>query len=319
MRQAVTTMLVGLSLALSPVAQVSARATDAAATIAQARRLIEATDYSSATILLEDLLPEADANDRRSILELLRQSYQAMARQAKAAGNDREAAHLQDNIAIINQARGVDRPAAKATEGKTKIPPASTKPAITANTTSDATGTTHPPLSVARSQSLPASAQGSSPESPPEPAPRSQPKIPALETLPRLPKNLESSNPSISDSVSTPSSPPLARSDAGRDQGKLMGSAQRDAAAIGSTGIALESSVRRGEANTKPPEPSLKEGDRLFTAGRYDEAGRCYAALARENRLPAHRNVHWAYCRMVGVAQDQPSAANDARVGRDRG
>ena len=76
-----------------------------------------------------------------------------------------------------------------------------------------------------------------------------------------------------------------------------------DAAVIGSTGIALESSVGRGEANTKPPEPSLEEADRLFTAGRYDEAGRCYAALARENRLPPHRNVHWAYCRMVEVAR----------------
>ena len=48
--------------------------------------------------------------------------------------------------------------------------------------------------------------------------------------------------------------------------------------------------------------PSLEEGDRLFTAGQYDEAGRCYAALARDNRLPAHRKVHWAYCRMVEVA-----------------
>ncbi len=34
----------------------------------------------------------------------------------------------------------------------------------------------------------------------------------------------------------------------------------------------------------------------------YDEAGQCYAALARENRLPANRTNHWAYCRMVTVA-----------------
>ena len=103
MRQAVTTMIVGLTLALSPVAQVSALAEDAAGTIDRARRLIEAKDYSPATILLEDLLPEADAGERRSILDLLRQSYEAMAREAKATGNEREAAHLQDNIAIIDR------------------------------------------------------------------------------------------------------------------------------------------------------------------------------------------------------------------------
>ncbi len=32
------------------------------------------------------------------------------------------------------------------------------------------------------------------------------------------------------------------------------------------------------------------------------EAGQCYAALASENRLPANRTNHWAYCRMVAVA-----------------
>ena len=47
---------------------------------------------------------------------------------------------------------------------------------------------------------------------------------------------------------------------------------------------------------------SLDEGDRLFSAKKYEEAGQCYAALARENRLPGNRINHWAYCRMVAVA-----------------
>lgn len=47
---------------------------------------------------------------------------------------------------------------------------------------------------------------------------------------------------------------------------------------------------------------SLDEGNRLFSAKKYEEAGQCYAALARENRLPADRINHWAYCRMVAVA-----------------
>ncbi len=300
MRQAVTTTLVGLSLALSPVARLSATATDAAGPIAQARRLIEAKDYSPATILLEDLLPEADATERRSILELLRQSYEAMAREAKAAGNDREAAQLQDNIAIIDRASRVGAPAAKPSEGKTKKPSASPEQVTSASATSGATGTTHP-LPSAQSRSLPALAQASPPPSSPEPGPASEPTTPAIETLPRLPKELESPVSPVSDRVNKPSSQPLSGSDVGRDQGNTLGLAPRDAAVIGSTGVALESSAGQTEASPKPPMPSLEEGDRLFTAGQYNAAGRFYGALARDNRLPAHRKVHWAYCRMVEV------------------
>jgi hypothetical protein len=303
MRQAVTTMIVGLSLALSTVARVSALAADAAGTIDRARRLIEAKDYSPATILLEDLLPEADANERRSILDLLRQSYEAMAREAKAAGNDREAAHLQDNIAIINRARGAGPAADKPSEEKTKKPAASPKPAMNASSNSDATGSTLP-LASARTRSLPtALPQGPPPEPAPEPAPLSEPKKLAPETLPLLPKDPEPASSPVSDGVNKPSSLPMSRNDAGRDPANMSDSTQRDAAVSGSSGLALESSAGRVEASPKPPGPSLEEGDRLFTAGRYDEAGRCYLALAQEKRLPAHRNVHWAYCRMVGVAR----------------
>ena len=103
--------------------------------------------------------------------------------------------------------------------------------------------------------------------------------------------------------MSKPSSAPITHIDSGRNPGDTSGSAPRGGAEIGSAGLALESSAGQFDASPKPPAPSLDEGDRLFTAGRYDEAGRCYAALAREKRLPAHRNVHWAYCRMVDVAR----------------
>ena len=118
MRQAFTTMVLGLVIALLPLATVSAMAGDATGAIGQAGRLIEAKSYSLATTLLEDLLPEANANDRRSILDLLHQAYEGLAREAKAAGNERAAAHFQDNIAIIDRSRGLASPPAKSTDPK---------------------------------------------------------------------------------------------------------------------------------------------------------------------------------------------------------
>ncbi len=107
MRQAVTTIIAVSFLVISPAARANDQGLDAGATIAQARRLIDAKDYSPATELLEDLLPETNATDRQVILELLRQTYGAMAREAKAAGRDREAAHLLDNLAIIARMPGL--------------------------------------------------------------------------------------------------------------------------------------------------------------------------------------------------------------------
>ena len=59
---------------------------------------------------------------------------------------------------------------------------------------------------------------------------------------------------------------------------------------------------RPAGAEQLPAGPSVHEADRLFSAKKYDEAGRCYAVLAREQRLPSNRTNHWAYCRIVGVA-----------------
>ena len=66
--------------------------------------------------------------------------------------------------------------------------------------------------------------------------------------------------------------------------------------------------------------------DAAFRAARYDEAGRLYAALEREGRLPASRRDHWAYCRWAKVVRQinaQPStpqewAQIDAEIQRIR-
>ncbi len=86
MRQAVTTIGVGLFLVLAqPVGGGTAPGTGVGP-IDQARRLIEAGDHASALTVLEDALLESPSQDRPTILGLLRQSYEVLARKAEAAG-----------------------------------------------------------------------------------------------------------------------------------------------------------------------------------------------------------------------------------------
>jgi hypothetical protein len=67
----------------------------------------------------------------------------------------------------------------------------------------------------------------------------------------------------------------------------------------GATGRPIEAAAPDRPAN----ESELDRADRLFEAGRYDDAGRGYAALARQDRLPTDRRPHGAYCREVDVVR----------------
>ncbi len=58
-----------------------------------------------------------------------------------------------------------------------------------------------------------------------------------------------------------------------------------------------------GEAKTIPPKATVEDADRLFVAKNFKEAGKHYAELARESRLPANRRDHWAYCRYVALVE----------------
>jgi hypothetical protein len=283
MRQAATTMIGGLFLALLPVAPAFARPADSAATLAQAKRLVEAKSYSQAATLLEDQLPEADAKERRPILELLRQSYEAMAREAKAAGNDREAAQLLDDIAIIDRSSRTAPDVTRSGETTPAQDDAATKEPVRAPKAPRALSATGSPR-MSPSPSLVTNA-------PSKPA-----KKPTLETFTPVPNLLDMSSSPMADS--TTQSPPtaLAQSAAGE---KLVAVDPKSPSDIG----APETSPRAGDGLPQPPAATLAEGDRLFAAGRYDEAGKCYAALSRQDRLPAHRKEHWAYCRMVDVAR----------------
>lgn len=62
------------------------------------------------------------------------------------------------------------------------------------------------------------------------------------------------------------------------------------------------------EVPDEPPAPpaadsGLTEADTAYLAGRYLDAGRSYAALAKAGGLPEGRTLHWAYCRSVDVVR----------------
>jgi hypothetical protein len=69
---------------------------------------------------------------------------------------------------------------------------------------------------------------------------------------------------------------------------------------------------------TPGPRPSVREeiapADEAFRAGKYDEAGKLYSALAQRGRLPEGRRDHWAYCRCVDVVRRinaKPASASE--------
>jgi Peptidase MA superfamily len=252
MRQAATTVTVCFCLVLASSARGGDRASAASDTIDRARRLIDAKDYASAATLLEDLLLEAGARERSVILAVLKQSYEALARQAEAAGRDREAAYYRDNLAILNTSPPARGPARTA-NANVKPPAKPPSPAITNDLT-----TQRPEQNRKRDQekaAIPAPKQAASGRNLEEPAARSEPPIAAA--------------------------PPV----------------------VAEPGASVaRSSSDPGREERVPRMRGLGEGDRLFSAKRYEEAGECYAVLARENSLPANRINHWAYCRMVAVA-----------------
>ncbi len=119
MRQVATKTLIGLCLCLilTPAVRGDGPPPGGEAPLARARRLIQAGDRAAAVTLLEDALIDGPAGDRRATLELLGQSYEAMAREAEAAGRSDDAARYRDNLAILERARRA-----------AGIPPAATRP-----------------------------------------------------------------------------------------------------------------------------------------------------------------------------------------------
>jgi hypothetical protein len=309
MPQAVTMMIVGSLLALGSMAYAGGKAPTAAGSLAQARRLIEANDYASAMTFLEDLLIEAEANERPAIAGLLKQAYEVLARQAETAGRDRDAAHYRDNIAILEGTPTVRDPAAK--PARSVAAPATGPKPSRRRDDSDA-------KAIAPSQSGGSRAAVASPEPgrPParsfEPAPPADPaKVASRESSGKRPVQPVStiSNPS------GPVGPPSSGSAEPSPNFPLRGAAPATAPPESeSTATGPIAAVTQAAALTPAlAGPTLQQADRLWSDKKYSEAGRIYVALARENRLPDDHKKHWAYCRMLDVAQRINSRPRTAR------
>jgi hypothetical protein len=268
MRQAATTSSMSLFLAIAfcMISNATAGGTDTAAgTIAQARRLIAAKDHAAAMVLLEDALLEADNEHKPKIVDLLRETYDSLAQKAQAEGRAQDAAHYRDNLAIIDQSRA-----------------AATKKRPTDQMPKTITLVDRQPLKKGDFETTENVSLGLRPSRPtvPDPAPKSAPP-------------LGSESPAIGEPARVASREPQ-----GKPPSKLE-SSQPPAAPT----LPDDTSLARRPGMAAPTAPVLRDADQLFTDQRYDEAGRVYAALARQNRLPADRVKHWVYCRCVEVAR----------------
>jgi hypothetical protein len=348
MRQAVTTVMMGFCLILAPWARGGTPPqTAGTGPIPQARRLIEAGNHVAAMTVLEDALFEAPVKDRATILDLLRQSYEILARKTEASGRPREAAHYRDNLAILERSREPIR----------QSPPIESRPQSPTRSKAAPAGK---PASDGPRNALPLAGPASAPAQDPmpgpvlpilsEPAPLPEPeRIPppvsprgrvAIQAGPDLRApgipgtGTVAGNPSPAGTTRLPDAGPPMIASPSSDRDDVQGSRpglplvrdpdEADAPAEEiNPGSATPDAVSKDPAEpnrnaANPPDgaatpepareppatdPDLDRADRLFTARQYDEAGRVYATLAGQNRLPADRRPHWAYCRAAEVVR----------------
>lgn len=237
--------------------------------VAQARKLIADKDLRGAAEALEDALATVPADQRAAVVDLLRETYAKLVEDAKAAGNDREAAELAEDLAILEAS---PRPAAAAAapkaDPKTEEPKAD-EPAVVVPRGSQPSDPEPEPTEPPAALELPALSgpadKAAEPSAEAPPAESSVEEIPALSTT----------------------APPPKRTTA---PAEALPPAQADASAP---------VVKVPAPN--PAAAELAEADAHFTRKNYGEAGKLYASLAARNSLPAERRKVWAYCRWAAV------------------
>jgi hypothetical protein len=341
MRKAAATLAVGCSFALliSTLSHGAAFAAEGA--VAQARRLIEAGDHAAAAALLEDALLETEAKDRPTIVQLLRQSYTLLAKRAEVAGRQREAAHYRDNLAILNR-DPEPAPRSRESAETPKLPspaqsagqraPASEHPATAAASLTAGSSSSKQSQSGLNSALADKTAPDRKTVTPSPTEPNSAPPAPAatqsaLDPLPEpapMPDPSPRKNTPASPRAGSPAETPLADSSHSPRGGEPATALHRQDAGIAAAGSLAEivsaasipaattanerrskpaEAASREEPKTAPAKTTVEDADRLYLARNFREAGKRYAELARESRLPAARKEHWGYCRYVALVE----------------
>ena len=243
--------------------------------IADAHRALAAHQPGVAIAGLEASLGDmglaARPDAKPLILDLLRQSYEAAATQADAAGRPRDAAAHRENARILARKPAGPAPGASPTSGGTIPASAPVRPVLAA-----------PTAPGAAPEPAPSSIPTPSSSPPPEPVlPADAAPVEAPRSLPEM---------TIADEPEpAPTEPPTTPPPTSPAPERLP-----EVAAASTADPAL---------TPAPSGPGLVEADAAFRAKRYAEAGQIYGALAAENRLPADRVEHWAYCRSSVVAR----------------
>jgi hypothetical protein len=281
-----------LALAIPPAPAVLAQTRPAAPdkvrdVLDQARQRLARRDAPGAAALIEAALPAAGAADRPALLGLLRQAYDAAARQAEAAGKTDEAAEYRENLAILDRKvhpAGEPVPANSTPAPAPTPAPRELAPDQTASGSRVVVLPTHPPVDAAVTR-VTEDPRRPSPPAVSGPAPstaveRSLPTKPSAGSLVAGTPTPAAASPPAA--IPTPAATP----------------APVPAAVAGPAGQSASTSPTGAGS-----EVSVTSADQAFLAKRYDMAGAIYAVLFRRNALPADRRDHWAYCRAVDVVR----------------
>lgn len=272
----------------------TAKTIDVDQALDRANGLIQQSIGEEAAMLLEDALPQAKGKQRAEVMHSLEKAYEIAARQAREAGNATDSQYYDDNLKILRQApylRDVGEPgdstspkASNAANNKVRggKPSAATKPTTAPKKTSS-----------------------------PKPS-----AITNADEEPEAPRK-----------AIKPSSAPAAEADPEEETPleapKAEGSTTKTAKAATSKNakpVVDPEIIEEPEVATKPTQPKsastttaqpaapkvdpvLSAADFAFETKNYLVAGRLYGKLANENRLPAERTKHLAYCRYSEITE----------------
>jgi hypothetical protein len=317
MRQVFRTLTLAAAVVAASQGSLDA-ATGAKDAIAEARKQIASKDLQAAAETLEDALGGSGGDDRKAILGLLKQTYRDLIQEARTAGKSQAADLFAENLAILDaQPAPAGAESAPGKAPATAPEPAQPPAAVDPPPASPTTPTTSPiPKSDARLEPASGSPRIDRPIDAngfPEPSAAPAPKdLPALRAPAESPRAFEPPSPTPTKNPA-PAPAPIASTDD-------IPAPTPSRPVRQDPGVAAEDTPRPSRARAAIPPPvvssskNLAAADALFNQKRYEEAGKLYAALAAQNRLPAERKKIWAYCRLPAVVariNDRPRSGQE--------